>query len=392
MAIDEALIERLLYEGEGPSLDYKRDQYPFAGASDEKKAELLKDILAFANASRRSDAFILIGVEEIQGGPANPVGVSAHLADNDLQQFVNSKTQRPVKFLYKPVPFKGVMIDVIHIPLQPRPFFLKLDYGRLKRNIVYVRRGSSTAEADPDETANMGREDAFLAEHHPDLQLRFADGFDGQELGDRIALEVTKLTFPPLSVIPKVKLPQFDSMALYQRNEHYYEELARYLGMRNSLKPVHFRVSNVGDAVAQGVRVEIRILNSLNTYYVAEDREIPYEAEREHMPIRLSTFPRNEPPRKPDAFIRQSPDSPWMIEVDIGKVQAKAYVVTKDPIWIGPHTAIWTDVSIQASALLFADNIAEPVESDLWLDFRTTERHMSLEDFLLYGIKDGKRD
>ena len=61
-------IEFLLDEDEGTSLDFKRDQYKFEGASKEDKSELLKDILAFANAFRRSDAYILVGVEEVRAG------------------------------------------------------------------------------------------------------------------------------------------------------------------------------------------------------------------------------------------------------------------------------------------------------------------------------------
>jgi hypothetical protein len=49
----EDLMERLLYENESAALDFKMDQYPFVGATDDEKGELLKDILAFANAWRR---------------------------------------------------------------------------------------------------------------------------------------------------------------------------------------------------------------------------------------------------------------------------------------------------------------------------------------------------
>jgi hypothetical protein len=57
--VGRKLIERLLYESEGDALDFKRDQYPFVGATDEQKSDLLKDILAFANSWRRTDAFAL---------------------------------------------------------------------------------------------------------------------------------------------------------------------------------------------------------------------------------------------------------------------------------------------------------------------------------------------
>lgn len=118
---DDALLTSLLFEEEGPSLDFKRDQYRFIGATDTEKAELLKDILAFVNAWRRSDAYILIGVDERPGGKANVVGVTEHLKDADLQQFVNSKTNGPIQFSYAPGQLEGRSIGVITIPVQERP-------------------------------------------------------------------------------------------------------------------------------------------------------------------------------------------------------------------------------------------------------------------------------
>jgi Ni,Fe-hydrogenase III component G len=58
------LIEELLNEEESSTLDFKRDQYKFDTAtSDHVKSELLKDVLAFANTWRRTEAYILIGVD-----------------------------------------------------------------------------------------------------------------------------------------------------------------------------------------------------------------------------------------------------------------------------------------------------------------------------------------
>ena len=68
MSIDATFLESLLHEPEGTALDFKSAQYPFANADDGKKAELLKDILAFANSWRGTTAFILIGVKEVKGG------------------------------------------------------------------------------------------------------------------------------------------------------------------------------------------------------------------------------------------------------------------------------------------------------------------------------------
>ena len=88
----------LLQRSEGDTLDFKRENYRFKNASDEEKCELLKDILALGNAWKATDAFIIIGVDEINGKPAEIPGVAPELDDSDVQQFVNSKTNRPIAF------------------------------------------------------------------------------------------------------------------------------------------------------------------------------------------------------------------------------------------------------------------------------------------------------
>lgn len=65
-SMDANLFKQLLAEGESSRLDYKSRQYRFVGASDDQKSELLKDVLAMANAWRDSDAYILLGVQEVR--------------------------------------------------------------------------------------------------------------------------------------------------------------------------------------------------------------------------------------------------------------------------------------------------------------------------------------
>src|SRR5574341_899308 len=139
--MDDVLLEQLLNEDESASLDFKRDQYAFEGASDEARAELLKDILAFANAWRRDTAFILIGVDEVRGGRSTPLGVARHLKDNDLQQFVNSKTNRPITFQYRVYATEGVQIGVVEIPVTGAPFLpdATLRRARRKRRLLEAR-------------------------------------------------------------------------------------------------------------------------------------------------------------------------------------------------------------------------------------------------------------
>ena len=141
----------------GQTLDFKREQYPFEKETAEVKSELLKDILAMVNTHRYRTAYILVGVEEVRGGGSNVVGVDRHWEDASLHQFVNNKTNRLAEFSYFPFGVDGKSIGVFSIPIQRRPVYLRAKFGKLNLNTVYVRDGSSTREATPDEIADMGR-------------------------------------------------------------------------------------------------------------------------------------------------------------------------------------------------------------------------------------------
>ena len=154
---DNETLKSLLEMNEGPSLDFKQEQYRFNNASEREKSELLKDILAFANSQRYRTAYILIGVKDVKGGSSEAVGVEEHLDDANLHQFVNSKTNKPVEFSYFQFQLEDKQIGVLRIPIQLRPIYTINKYGKIPAKTVYMRDGSSTRPASPDDIADMGR-------------------------------------------------------------------------------------------------------------------------------------------------------------------------------------------------------------------------------------------
>jgi hypothetical protein len=249
------LIERLRYEGESDSLDFKSAQYAFIGATEEEKSELLKDILAFANSWRRTDAYILIGFREVKGGQAEVVGIAQNLDDAHLQQFINGKLQRPLRFAYTALKVEGLDTAVIHIPQQERPFYATGKYGKVEANTIYVRRGSSTAIAKPDEVARMGRAEAGSV---PNIQLDvfFADPKVRQRVTPTLHSHV--IDIPPLHTIPDYKSPsrgRFDlSYGQHDRSE-YYRELAAFTRANRLLSPIWLGITNTGTTAALDVRL-----------------------------------------------------------------------------------------------------------------------------------------
>jgi predicted HTH transcriptional regulator len=215
--MNEAIIAPLLYEHESETLDFKQGQYKFYGATDEEKTELLKDILAFANAWKRNDAYILIGLEEVRGGKAIVHGVTEHLKDNDVQQFVSSKTNRSVRFICGTIALEGQQVDVIKIEQQQdRPLFLKRDFGALKRDTVYIRHGSATEVAGPQEIAEMGATRSETTLTVSSIELNFADVEAHKLLGTVGEFTSLILVDPPPPPPPPIsKQPRFQGLDLY---------------------------------------------------------------------------------------------------------------------------------------------------------------------------------
>ena len=118
-------------------------------------------------------AYVLIGVREVPGGRGEVLGVDDHLEDASLHQFVNSKTQRPVEFSYEVFRTDGLEIGVIEIPLQERPLYVRRTFGKVQAEAVYIRDGSSTRKATPDEIKRMGTRQ--FVEATPRLELNWAD-------------------------------------------------------------------------------------------------------------------------------------------------------------------------------------------------------------------------
>jgi hypothetical protein len=230
--LNEQQIESLLYKSEGDDLDFKRDQYPLTNA--DEKGELIKDILAFANGWRQADAFILIGVDQFKtAGRSTPVGVAKHLSDSNLQQLVNTKTNHHLIFSYEEVSFNGLELGVIRIPKQGRPRFLKRDFGRLKKDVVYVRRGSSTAEADLVEILQMQS-----APTTPSLDLQFANINKRQRLGTQISLCSEIVNYDPTK-IPIINVSPMQ-VAFSRINPKYKREMAEYIASTSLLNPIGF--------------------------------------------------------------------------------------------------------------------------------------------------------
>lgn len=391
--MNDNLLEQLLHEGESSSLDYKRDQYPFAGVGEEDKSELLKDILAFANGWRHADAYILIGVEECPGGRSRIIGVSNHIPENDLQQFVNSKTNRLLTFSYRAFGFEGKQIGIITIPQQERPYYLKKNYGRLQKEVVYYRQGTSTAIATPDDIFRMGSTQTKVMQE-ASLNVEFADTRQELSIGNQIGWSAEFCQMPSSDIIPTVdnhqsqasqliggfSLPSISNMGLHDsRNNRYYHERANYEFCRRLFRKTRLVISNIGDVPASEVRIEMTIPTKQGIIFMqlSEYPSVP-KRRKNIFDIDAMRNVRLRPVYRPagDVNIEQN-DHRFKIDIDCGNLQ--------------PGRQVWSDefyIGIRGNGpkvmvgRLLASNLPEPQDFELTIVAEVRESQMTVEELV----------
>ncbi len=386
--MNSELFERLLYEEESTTLDFKKEQYRFAKATDDEKSELLKDILGFANAWRRSDAYILIGVEDVRGGRSDVVGIPAadHLNDHSLQQFVNNLTNQPVRFRYEAFGFEGKQVGVICVEEQTRPIYLKRDYGKLKKQEVYVRRGSSTDPTKPaslEEVAQMR-----VGAGHPaaELVVEFADVERDDSLGASIAWDAELCAMPEMETIPEweparqrnpfgIDLSPVAFDPMNQPNGNYYRDLANYEFTRRLFRPVRLVVKNVGQVAANNVRGELTVPTNIGVMVVDEsDLPDPPKRRREIMSAAMKGI-RPAFRRDPGEVTIDKNDERFRVEIDCHDLQPGRRVWS-DIFYVGKGQT--GDLTLQGQ--VFADNLPQPKDFTLTVSVTVTETSLSVDD------------
>lgn len=374
-------IRSLLYVTEGTTLDFKRDQYPFAKATDEQKSEILKDLLGFANAWRKETAYILVGVEEGKGGPAIVHGITAsdHLDDHSLQQFVHGKTSKPVRFHYRACQFEGKQVGVFEIEADhPRPVYLLKDFGKLAKNAVYVRRGSCTdpqSPASPDEMAQMGKvETAQSAE----IVVTFCETDRDFDLGAAVTLEAEYCKVPKDEKIPSLEEPPgpfgLSLSSPFQRlNADYLRDLAFFEFVHRLYRPVRFCVANVGTTNAEQVRVEL-IIPFEDGMLAAEEFDIPSPPERVKPFPPLHVPPKVRPKLlQPGAITVDRGDDHCRIEFDCGTLQPGRKIRT-DSVFV----AYWQSAEVSVRGLVYAASLRQPATFSLLFRFDIEESALSV--------------
>lgn len=146
----EELINRIKYDSESSTLDFKKEQYPLGNHP--KKHEMLKDFSAFVNHLSETDKFIICGVKERNGRAINFFNID-HLEDEaKYQQYINDNIEPKINFEYKSFEYNGFNLSYFRLfNNHNRPYLLKKDIQNptdknkteLKKGDGFIRIGTS---------------------------------------------------------------------------------------------------------------------------------------------------------------------------------------------------------------------------------------------------------
>ncbi|OCX51935.1 hypothetical protein BEL04_18205 [Mucilaginibacter sp. PPCGB 2223] len=204
-------IEELIrYYPEGPFLDFKFEEY-----KGQNKHELIRDVLAFANASIAGDRYIIIGVKK-SGDDIVLNSIEKPSDPAHIQQYIHENIGPELEISYEPFLFenKQLMVLKIHGP-NDQPYFalknLQNDKSKcvVRENEILIRKGSYKKLIS-----------------RIDLDRIYSKRFSVKSLEDKISVVFEDGT-------KKISVPCARNMVLpSQRNKH---EILRYLRQKEAI-------------------------------------------------------------------------------------------------------------------------------------------------------------
>ena len=133
------LLDLIQVENENTGLDFKAAIYRA-----DKSEELLKDIMAMANASLDRDRFIIVGVKHQADGSRVVLGVEDFVDDAGYYQLVHSNIEPDIHFEYFYVEVEDKKVGVFRIfNCDNQPYLMKKETKALRRGDGFIRKGTS---------------------------------------------------------------------------------------------------------------------------------------------------------------------------------------------------------------------------------------------------------
>ncbi|MBX3364652.1 MAG: hypothetical protein KF866_07800 [Phycisphaeraceae bacterium] len=294
------------------------------------------------------------------------MGITDHIDDAALQQFVNSKTNRAVEFSYESLQIDGATVGILRISVQPRPLYALKPYGDVAAKVVYYRQGSANAIAEPDVIALMGKPDvelstaatspelsAFLCDSKtrerieviPAFSREWYDAFAEEDFEDRSTPEQTGWS---------LRLPGT------HENKNYWRDLANYIRSHALAVPILWEVHNSGTVVARDVAITVTGSTSLGCEALDD---LPDEPSEDHLASVMSHIaPSAQRERR---VLVDSHGHRWTAIVRMGDVHPGSSCWSQRAFYVGWQTSGRQTITAVVTAANLPRPISLPFEVDV---------------------------
>jgi hypothetical protein len=284
-----------------------------------------------------------------------------------------------VRFHYRAFCYEGKQVGIFVLDDgQERPIHLTRNYGKLEKDKVYVRRGSSTDPSRPASPSEIARMGAARPLHRAELLVEFAEVHRDDAIGARVRLKCEFCNVPERKDIPKLRDPHEHPFGLRtdfmrSHNANYYRELAEYELMTRLCRAVRLTVKNIGEAAANNVRVELVVPARSG---LLPTLDMPERPEKEEiLEARIPRGSRSVHRRDPGEVDVDQNEDRFRIEVDCKDLQPGRQVWS-DTFYIGAgHSG---DYPIQGQ--IFADNLPVPQQFTLTVSAEVEHTALTLEE------------
>src|SRR5699024_6767671 len=138
------LIENEL---ENTRLDFKREIY-----HKEKYNELIKDVMAMANAHVEDTKYIIFGVKLLEDGSRSFHSVQQIPDQADIEQLIHNNIEPTIELSFYPYKFKDHQLAILEIQgFNDRQYISKKNYRGIKAGNSVIRKGSTTSPLNRDD-------------------------------------------------------------------------------------------------------------------------------------------------------------------------------------------------------------------------------------------------
>lgn len=150
-------FESLIKEEESKTVDFKRELYDFSESNKKSSdSNFIKDVISMYNTKRVGSSFLVFGIDD-SPGKRDLIGLNNLIDESVLQDKIKDKVDPIPDFKLHYVNYSNLNFAIleVYLPAFSKPTVPVRDFGIIRKDEIYIRRGSVNAKAKPEEIKTL---------------------------------------------------------------------------------------------------------------------------------------------------------------------------------------------------------------------------------------------